>query len=132
MVIGPGRANLSFIRSIQAWTRGQWATSLTRETVPTNNQICGNYLWLYHIIDLKKKPIISFLKRITWSFTCIYKKLKSPTSKDVLCQVWLKLAQWFWRRRFFNFVNVFSVFRDYLPLEKDWTLHLNKLEDENV
>ena len=28
-------------------------------------------------------------------------------SKDALCQVWLKLAQWFWRRRFFNFVNVF-------------------------
>ena len=34
-------------------------------------------------------------------------KLISPSPKDVLCQVWLKLAKWFWRRRFFYFVNVF-------------------------
>ena len=46
-------------------------------------------------------------------------KLESPSSKDALCQVWLKLAQWFWRRRFLNLVNVFSLFRNYLPLEKD-------------
>ena len=26
---------------------------------------------------------------------------------EALCQNWLKLAQWFWRRDFFNFVNVF-------------------------
>ena len=26
-------------------------------------------------------------------------KLESPPLKDALCQVWLKLAQWFWRRR---------------------------------
>ena len=25
-------------------------------------------------------------------------KLESPSPKDDLCQVWLKLAQWFWRR----------------------------------
>ena len=29
---------------------------------------------------------------------------------------------------FFNFVNAFSLFRNYLPLEKGGTLHLNKLE----
>ena len=40
-------------------------------------------------------------------------KLQSPSSKDALCQVWLKLAKRFWRRRFFNFVNVFSLFRNY-------------------
>ena len=55
-------------------------------------------------------------------------KLESPSPKDALCQVWLKMAQWFWRRRFFNFVNVFSLFRNYLPLEKGGALHLNKLE----
>ena len=27
------------------------------------------------------------------------KKLESPLPKDDLCQVWLKLAHWFWRRR---------------------------------
>ena len=44
------------------------------------------------------------------------------------CQVWLKLAQWFWRRSIFNFVNALSQFRNYLPLEKGVALHLNKLE----
>ena len=55
-------------------------------------------------------------------------KLESPSPKDALCQVWLKLAQWSWRRRFLNFVNVFSLFRNYLPLEEVGALHLNKLE----
>ena len=36
-------------------------------------------------------------------------KPKFPSPKDALCQVWLKMAQWFWRR-FLNFVNVFSLF----------------------
>ena len=48
--------------------------------------------------------------------------------KDALCQIWLKLAQWFWRRGFLNFVNVLSLFRNYLLLEKGRDLHLNKLE----
>ena len=26
-------------------------------------------------------------------------KIESPSPKDALCPVWLKLAQWFWRRR---------------------------------
>ena len=55
-------------------------------------------------------------------------KLESPSPKDALCQVWLKMAQWFWRRRFLNFINVFSLFRNYLPLEKGGVLHLNKRE----
>ena len=41
-----------------------------------------------------------------------------------MCQVGLKLAQWFWRR-LLNVVNVFSLFRYNLPLEKSkasiWT-----------
>ena len=53
-------------------------------------------------------------------------KLQFSSPKDALCQIWLKLAQWFWRRRFFNVVTVFSLFRNYLPLEKDRALHLNK------
>ena len=55
-------------------------------------------------------------------------KLESPSPQDALCQVWLKLAQGFWRRRFFNSVNVFSQFHNYLLLEKDGALYLNKLE----
>ena len=55
-------------------------------------------------------------------------KLESLSPKNALCQFWLKLAQWFWRRRFSNFVNIFSLFLNYLPLEKGGALHLNKLE----
>ena len=32
------------------------------------------------------------------------------------------------RRRFFNFVNVFLLFHNYLPLEEGGALHLNKFE----
>ena len=59
-------------------------------------------------------------------------KIESPSPKDALCQVWLKMAQWFLRRRFLNFVNVFSLFRNYLPLEKGGALHLNKLESRSA
>ena len=45
-----------------------------------------------------------------------------------LCQVWLKLAQWFWRRGFLNIFNIILHFRYYLLLEKCVALHLNKLE----
>ena len=31
-------------------------------------------------------------------------------------------------KKIFNFVNVFSLIRNYLPLEKGGVLHLNKLE----
>ena len=55
-------------------------------------------------------------------------KLESPLRKDALCQVWLKLAQGFLRKRFLKFINVFSLFRNYLPLKKGMALHLNKLE----
>ena len=50
-------------------------------------------------------------------------KCDSPPPKNALCQFWLKLSQWFLRRRFLNFVNVFSLFRYYLPSEKGMALH---------
>ena len=53
---------------------------------------------------------------------------ESTSPKNALCQIWLNLAQWFLRRRYLNFVNVFSLFRNYLPLEKGAALHLNKFE----
>ena len=50
-------------------------------------------------------------------------KVGSPSPKDILCQVWLKLAQWLWIRRFLKFDNVYLF---YLPLENGVALHLNK------
>jgi hypothetical protein len=55
-------------------------------------------------------------------------KSESPPSKDDLCQVWLKLTQWFWRRRFLNDHTQFSHFCDYLPFEEGQVLCLFKLE----
>ena len=37
------------------------------------------------------------------------KKIESSSPKDALCQVWLKLDQWFWRRRFFCFQFIFTI-----------------------
>ena len=34
-------------------------------------------------------------------------KLDFPSPKDALCKVWLKLAQWFWRRRFFLILSMY-------------------------
>mgnify|MGYP003688421365 CR=1 FL=1 len=56
------------------------------------------------------------------------RKFEASSTKTALCQVWLKLAQWFWRRRFLNFINVFLLFCNYLSLEKCMTHHLRKLE----
>jgi hypothetical protein len=54
-------------------------------------------------------------------------KIESLPSKDDLCQVWLKLAQWFWRR-FLNDPTPFLQSCDYLPFEEGMALHLNKLQ----
>ena len=60
-------------------TRGPWATSLFKSI----------NIYDYHIY----KPIIFFM-RIEWFL--IGTKLKPLSPKDALCQVWLKLTQWFW------------------------------------
>ena len=45
-------------------------------------------------------------------------KLECPSPKDALLQVWLKFDEWFWRRRFLNFVNVFLLFVIISPQKK--------------
>jgi hypothetical protein len=56
-------------------------------------------------------------------------KLKSlPPKEDDLYQVWLKLAQWFWWRRFLNDLTLFSYLCNDPPFKEDLALHLNKLE----
>ena len=56
-------------------------------------------------------------------------KLKSPSTKHALYQVWLKLAQWFGRKRFlYNFVNLLLLFYNYLHLDKGKALHMKKVE----
>jgi hypothetical protein len=51
-----------------------------------------------------------------------------PLPKDDLYQVLLKLACWFWRRRFLKYFSKFLLFRYYLPLGKGVVLHLYNSE----
>jgi hypothetical protein len=62
------------------------------------------------------------------SYSLPLNKLEYYSLKDDLCKVWLKLAVWFWRRRFLNDPFPFLHFCDYLPFEEDLALDLNKLE----
>jgi hypothetical protein len=55
-------------------------------------------------------------------------KLEFPSPNDDWCQVWLKLAKWFLRKRFFNNPTPILHFSDYLPFEEDLALYLKKLE----
>ena len=96
---------------------------------------CAKFWWNCHMCSGEER-FFNFLKvfllfrnylPLVKGRALFLNKLESPSPKDALCQVWLKLTQWFWRR-FLNFVNVFSLFRNYLPLEKGGVLHLNKLE----
>ena len=53
-------------------------------------------------------------------------KNASLSPKDAFCH---DCFNWFYGRRIFNFVNVYTPFRFHLSLEKGTTIHLNKLED---
>ena len=79
---------------------------------------------LERIILRFRQSIFSILKK---RVALHLNKIEFPSPKDILCQVWLKSAQWFLRKIFLNFVHVFSLFRNYLPLEKCIALHLNNL-----
>jgi hypothetical protein len=54
-------------------------------------------------------------------------KLEFPPFKDDLCEVWLKFAQWFWRRRFLNDPPYFYIFVIISPLMRTWLLILTNL-----
>ena len=92
-----------------------------------------NHPWVKGILDFSNEGPLLFQRGAIISpwkkgGALYLNKLQTPSPKGDLCQDWLKLAQWFWRRRFFQVVNVFSQFRNYLHLEKGGALHLNKLE----
>ena len=71
----------------------------------------NTYDYIITLIKRRKKPHHLLNENL---LVLRLNKLEFPSSKDALCQFWLKCAQWFWRRRFFNFLNVFR--RNYLPL----------------
>jgi hypothetical protein len=53
--------------------------------------------------SLKKNSVyfysFTIISPLEKGYPLLLKALKSSPSKDDLCQVWLKSAQWFWRKR---------------------------------
>ena len=49
-------------------------------------------------------------------------KIESQSFRDAMCQVWFKLAKWFWRRKFLNFVIqcIFCYFVIISPWKRVW------------
>jgi hypothetical protein len=95
--------------------------------------ICTKFDWIWPAgsgEDFKKKISVFLLFRyylpLEWDNPIHLYKRKPSTPKDDLCQVYLKLALWFWRRRFLNSPIPFLHFCDYLPCEEDLALYLNK------
>ena len=104
-----------WIRNYQ--TRGPRTKSLTRET----SSFAQSYDCVIHVTLIWRGKIHHISNG--W-IVLICKALK----QDALCQVWLKLAQWFWRKRFIIYMHFHYFVKFYLPLEKGVTLYLSKLE----
>ena len=105
------------------------------ESIPHKDALCQ--VWL--ILDqwFWRRRFLNIFNIILYFRYCLpldrgvalhLNKLESPPPKDALCQIWLKLAMWFWRRRFFKSFNRNYLFRQYLPLEKGVAVQMNKLE----
>ena len=68
----------------------------------------------YDIINMliwKKTHALSHFWKLNGPYLL---NLESPSHNDALCLNLLKLAQWFWMRRFSNFANVFSLFSPFV------------------
>ena len=90
---------------------------------PENKHFCA-YI-TRHVHGSEKRLYNILLLRIQ---IALLQKLVSLLPKEALCQVWMKLAQWFWRRSFLNFVNKFLLFVIMSFWKKAWPLHLDKPE----
>ena len=74
----------------------------------------NTYDYIITLIKRRKKTLLTLWEFIGSSFQ---KKHESPSPKDALCQDWVKLAQWFWRRRFLNLSMYFHYFVIISPLK---------------
>ena len=109
----------------------------------------NTYNYIITLISRRKNPLTSFFRIELFLFqnwiVPYFNNFEYPLPKGALCQVWLKLAQWFWKRflnfvsvfsglcnslpnRFFNFVYVFLLFGNYVPLQKGVALNRYKLK----
>ena len=85
----------------------------------TEAQVLEMYRWV-KLCDYASRPVVQIVIIFTWIRAWSF----NWTSFCILC---LKLAQWFWGR-LLNVYIVFLLFCYCLPLRKDVTIYLNKLE----
>ena len=102
--LNPNHARMLFAKFGWNWPSGSWEEDFI---------ILSMYFRYLVIISPWKKGVALHLN-----------KLESPPPKNALCQILLKFVPWFWRREFLNFVKIFSLFGNYLLLEKGVDLHL--------
>ena len=100
----------------------------------------NTFEWCYDYISYKIVPVVleeRFFKFRECTFANVSQckkmwpfhlnKLKYSLPRNAFCQVWIKQAQWFWRRRFLKFMNVCSLFHNYLPFKNGEALRLKKM-----
>ena len=76
-------------KSINKWTRGPWATSLTWKTDPINKHICA---WYDYAITLIKEEKRHYLLFENWVVLICLRLNTHHAVLEALCPVWLKLA----------------------------------------
>ena len=57
-----------------------------------------------------------------------FEQIWIPFTRECFVPSWIEIGPVVLEKIFLNFINVFSLFRNYLPLQKGGTLHLNNLE----
>ena len=93
-------------------TRGHWAT-------------IDKHTWLPQCWLREEKTLFTLWELNGSSFEQTWIPLNAP--KDALCRVWLKLAQWFWRRRFLKLSIYFYYVQIISPLGSAWPFIWAKL-----
>ena len=95
-------------------TRGTWATSLTWEAVATIQTIlCRKNL--KDTIDLCLFLLISDYLKMKKDITLDLNKPESPLTENVLCHIWLKLAQWYWEEYLIS-----AIYFHYFAIISSW------------
>ena len=100
-----------------------WATIFTWKNQFKSKTHCSK-LWLYNNVDLERRNPSSPLV-IKWS---LFVKLWFPFTKGYCVPSLVEIAPIVLEKKLLNFVNVFSLFPKYLPVEKDWVFHFSKVE----
>ena len=83
----------------------------------------NTYDYIITLIKRRKNPYLLYEN----SMVLHLNKLESPSFKDALCQVWLKLAQRLWIK-IIKFCQCIFAISKLSPLGKGRAFHLNKLE----